>query len=215
MNVSSRPLRIAVVGSGVTGLSAAWLLAKRHSVTIYEAEPRLGGHSNTIALEHAGQSFAVDTGFIVYNERTYPNLIALLHHLGVGTHATDMSFAVSAREGALEYSGSGLRGLFGGVAFGKPGGGRCRSLPAGIAQPGDRRLGSLERLFDQRLDEEPGAVVARLFLAPDDLFEIGHARQADRQWLAREGIELFEPKHGGVFKLRRVAGFDQVIADLA
>jgi predicted NAD/FAD-binding protein len=113
LNVSSRPLRIAVVGSGVTGLSAAWLLAKRHSVTIYEAEPRLGGHSNTIALEHAGQSFAVDTGFIVYNERTYPNLIALLHHLGVGTHATDMSFAVSAREGALEYSGSGLRGLFG------------------------------------------------------------------------------------------------------
>jgi predicted NAD/FAD-binding protein len=113
LNVSSRPLRIAVVGSGVTGLSAAWLLAKRHTVTLYEAAPRLGGHSNTVLLEHEGQPVAVDTGFIVYNERTYPNLIALLHHLDVGTHETDMSFAVSAREGGLEYSGSGLRGLFG------------------------------------------------------------------------------------------------------
>lgn len=113
MNVSSRPFRIAVVGSGITGLSAAWLLAKRHSVTLYEAEPRLGGHSNTIMVERDGQTHAVDTGFIVYNERTYPNLIALLHHLDVGAHETDMSFGVSAGGGALEYSGSGLRGLFG------------------------------------------------------------------------------------------------------
>jgi predicted NAD/FAD-binding protein len=113
LNVLPRPLRIAVVGSGISGLSAAWLLAARHDVTLYEASPRLGGHSNTVFVDHGSQRIAVDTGFIVYNERTYPNLIAFLHHLDVATHETDMSFAVSANDGALEYSGSGFAGIFG------------------------------------------------------------------------------------------------------
>ncbi|MEO7654237.1 MAG: FAD-dependent oxidoreductase [Sphingomicrobium sp.] len=100
-------LNIAVIGSGISGLSAAWLLAKRHRVTLIEADERLGGHSHTV--EAAG--VAVDTGFIVYNERTYPNLTALFHHLEVPTKASSMSFSVSIDDGRLEYAGS-LAGLF-------------------------------------------------------------------------------------------------------
>ena len=101
------PLDIAVIGSGIAGLSAAWLLAKRHRVTLYEADHRIGGHSHT--REVAG--VPVDTGFIVYNEQTYPNFTALMRHLNVPTCATEMSFAVSLDQGRMEYSGSGLRGL--------------------------------------------------------------------------------------------------------
>lgn len=101
-------LDIAVVGSGISGLSAAWLLSKRHRVVLYEAEGRLGGHSHTV--DAAG--LAVDTGFIVFNEATYPNLTALFDHIGVATERSDMSFAVSLDDGRLEYSGTGLLGLF-------------------------------------------------------------------------------------------------------
>ena len=109
---SSKPLKIAVVGSGISGLSCAWLLSQEHAVTLFEKDDRLGGHSNTVAVDHAGSRVAVDTGFIVYNPVNYPNLVALFDHLNVPTVTTDMSFAVSANQGALEYSGSGLSGLF-------------------------------------------------------------------------------------------------------
>ncbi|WP_413207452.1 NAD(P)/FAD-dependent oxidoreductase [Rhodospirillum sp. A1_3_36] len=105
-------LSIAVVGTGIAGLSAAWLLAQRHDVTLFEKESRLGGHSNTVeAPLPEGGTIAVDTGFIVYNAPNYPNLVALFDHLGVTTRDTDMSFAVSADGGGLEYSGSGLGGV--------------------------------------------------------------------------------------------------------
>lgn len=105
-------LDIAVIGSGIAGLSAAWLLSQRHRVTLFEADSRPGGHSNTVAVQGARGRIAVDTGFIVYNEVAYPNLTALFAHLGVATQASEMSFAVSLDQGALEYSGTDLRGLF-------------------------------------------------------------------------------------------------------
>ena len=104
---------IAVVGSGISGLGAAWLLSRNHDVTLFESDDRLGGHSNTVDVPTHDGSVAVDTGFIVYNTASYPNLIALFAHLDVPTAATDMGFAVSLADGDYEYSGDGLAGLFG------------------------------------------------------------------------------------------------------
>ncbi|SDP86394.1 hypothetical protein SAMN05428967_3963 [Phyllobacterium sp. YR620] len=104
-------MKIAVIGSGISGMSAAWLLSQKHEITVYERETRIGGHSNTVIVPGEG-GVAVDTGFIVYNEQTYPNLTALFALLGVETAASEMSFAVSLDSGRLEYSGTGFSGLF-------------------------------------------------------------------------------------------------------
>jgi hypothetical protein len=103
--------RIAVIGSGISGLSAAWLLSRRHRVTLYESDSRPGGHSNTVTLPKSMGAVPVDTGFIVFNEHTYPNLTALFRYLEVPTIASEMSLAVSMDGGAFEYSGSTLDGL--------------------------------------------------------------------------------------------------------
>lgn len=107
-------MRIAVVGSGISGLSAAWLLDRAgHKVTLFEQNAYIGGHTNTVSAPLIGGGHQpVDTGFIVFNEATYPNLIALLKVLEVPTLATDMSFAVTLDHGRLEYSGSNLAGMF-------------------------------------------------------------------------------------------------------
>jgi len=93
-------------------MAAAWLLSGHFDVQVFESAPRPGGHSNTVTLELDGCLVSVDTGFIVYNERTYPNLTALFVELGVATEATNMSFAATLRGGDLEYSGESLAGLF-------------------------------------------------------------------------------------------------------
>ncbi len=103
---------IAVIGTGISGMAAAWLLSQAHDVTVYERAERIGGHSNTVDVPHGSRAVPVDTGFIVYNETAYPNLTALFAHLGVPTEPSDMSFAVSLDGGGLEYSGSGFAGLF-------------------------------------------------------------------------------------------------------
>ncbi|PWC86954.1 NADH-ubiquinone oxidoreductase subunit 6 [Azospirillum sp. TSH100] len=108
---SPAPLDIAVIGAGIAGLSAAWLLSKTHRVTLYEKEDRPGGHANTVDVEGEAAT-PVDTGFIVYNEPCYPNLVALFDHLGVATRATDMSFSASLDGGRVEYAGSSLGTLF-------------------------------------------------------------------------------------------------------
>lgn len=105
--------KIAVVGAGISGLSAAWGLSRAHDVTLFEADSRLGGHAHTKTVQTVGGPVPVDTGFIVYNQKNYPNLTALFDHLSVKTHASDMSFALSLRGGAYEYSGSGALGFFG------------------------------------------------------------------------------------------------------
>ena len=109
---SEQRLNVAVVGAGMAGLSAAWLLSQKHDVTLFEADPRLGGHAHTgEAPGHAGL-VPVDTGFIVYNEGNYPNFTALLDYLGVPSLYADMSLSVSLDDGAFEYSSFGLGGVF-------------------------------------------------------------------------------------------------------
>ena len=99
--------KIAVIGSGAAGLSAAWLLSLNHHVALFEKDDRLGGHANTAHLhpDSPTRSRAIDTGFIVYNERNYPNFTRWLAHLGVETQASDMTFAVSRHQGRFEYKG--------------------------------------------------------------------------------------------------------------
>lgn len=105
--------KIAVVGSGISGLSAAWLLSRTADVVLFETDSRAGGHANTVIARTAGREIAVDTGFIVYNDRNYPNLVALFDHLSVPTLPSSMSFSASLDSGRFEYSGSGLGGLLG------------------------------------------------------------------------------------------------------
>ncbi|MEN0041943.1 MAG: FAD-dependent oxidoreductase, partial [Pseudomonadota bacterium] len=104
---------IAVIGSGISGLSAAWLLSKKHRVTLLEADDRLGGHTNTVDMDVDGKTVPVDTGFICFNSATYPNLVALFDHLDVPVHDTMMGFAVSRFSGGYEYSGGSYAALFG------------------------------------------------------------------------------------------------------
>lgn len=106
-----RKKRIAIVGSGISGLSCAWLLNKAHDVTLFEKDDRLGGHSNTVDFQLDGQEVNVDTGFIVFNPVNYPNLVKLFDLLNVDNCETEMSFAVSINKGKLEYSGTNINGL--------------------------------------------------------------------------------------------------------
>ena len=104
--------RIAVVGAGIAGLASAWLLAKRHRVTLYESAPRLGGHTNTVDATVDGITHPVDTGFLVYNDRTYPHLVRLFERLGVASAPSEMSFSVRIGQGALEWAGTNLGSVF-------------------------------------------------------------------------------------------------------
>ncbi|MBS29162.1 MAG: NAD/FAD-binding protein [Alphaproteobacteria bacterium] len=110
--MSRKPLHIAVIGAGIAGLSASWLLSQRHNVEIFERSDRLGGHAHTVDINVGGARAGVDAAFIVYNEPNYPNLMALFRHLGVETELSDMSFSVSLDDGRLEYASDVPRGLF-------------------------------------------------------------------------------------------------------
>ncbi len=104
--------RIAVVGGGIAGLASAWLLAREHRVTLFEAGSYVGGHTNTVEVELDGVRHPVDTGFLVFNERTYPNLCALFSELRVPVAKSEMSFAVSLDAPDLEWAGSDLGTVF-------------------------------------------------------------------------------------------------------
>ena len=107
--------RIAVIGAGIAGLSAAYFLSRRHHVWLFEKDGRLGGHTHTVVVDPpagGGEPLALDTGFLVHNDRTYPNLVRLFAEIGVETRPSDMCFAVSCGRSGLEYSSRGARGFF-------------------------------------------------------------------------------------------------------
>ena len=104
--------RIAIVGSGISGLTAAHLLHPHHDITLFEAGDYVGGHTHTVEVEQEGKPYAVDTGFIVYNEKNYPNFVKILGQFGVATQPTSMSFSVKCARTGLEYNGTSLNTLF-------------------------------------------------------------------------------------------------------
>ena len=110
--ISSNRKRIAVVGSGISGLVAAYRLQNICDVSVYEAGDYIGGHTNTIDVEQAGQLYSVDTGFIVYNEKNYPQFTQLLDQLSVQTQSTEMSFSVQCQRSGLEYNGTSINKIF-------------------------------------------------------------------------------------------------------
>ncbi|WP_437884094.1 NAD(P)/FAD-dependent oxidoreductase [Pseudomonas sp. LRF_L74] len=105
-------MKIAIIGSGISGLTCAHLLARRHDITVFEASDWIGGHTHTVDVQVNGQSHAIDTGFIVFNDWTYPNFIKLLDRLGVASRATEMSFSVHDPITGSEYNGNNLNSLF-------------------------------------------------------------------------------------------------------
>ncbi|WP_308581141.1 FAD-dependent oxidoreductase [uncultured Pseudomonas sp.] len=105
-------MKIAIIGSGIAGLTSAYLLSRRHDITVFEAGDRIGGHTHTVNVTVEGQAYAVDTGFIVFNDWTYPNFIRLLGQIGVTFKPTEMSFSVYDEQAGFEYNGNTLNSLF-------------------------------------------------------------------------------------------------------
>ena len=106
-------LKVAVVGSGISGLGCAWLLSKKYDVHLFEAEDRLGGHAHTVSVKEEDGVIPIDTGFLVYNELTYPNLTAFFKELSVETVDSNMSLSVQVPHKNLEWSGTNLNSVFG------------------------------------------------------------------------------------------------------
>jgi len=104
--------KIAIIGSGISGLTAAYLLNRKCDITVFEKEKRLGGHTATIDFDLNNKAYSIDTGFIVYNDWTYPNFIKLMAQLGVDTQETSMGFSVSCQNTGLEYAGNSFNALF-------------------------------------------------------------------------------------------------------
>ncbi len=105
-------MKIAIIGSGIAGLTSAYLLSRRHDITLFEAGDRIGGHTHTVNVTVEGKSYAVDTGFIVFNDWTYPHFIRLLGQIGVKFKPTEMSFSVCDENTRFEYNGNNLNSLF-------------------------------------------------------------------------------------------------------
>ncbi len=142
---------VAVIGGGIAGLGAAWALSGAHRVTVYEADGHLGGHANTVEVDDPLGGVPVDTGFIVYNEANYPNLVRLFEHLGVATEPSDMSFCVSMSAGAFEYQARAL-GLI--------------AQPSNLVRPRYLRMvADILRFARQAREDRPGPdVTTREFL---------------------------------------------------
>ena len=105
-------MKIAVIGSGISGLSAAYFLSKKHKVDLFEKDDHFGGHSYTYDIKDNGKVISVDLGFIVFNELTYPNLINFFKELNIPFEKSNMSFSVSVKNSNVEYGGSSLNSIF-------------------------------------------------------------------------------------------------------
>jgi len=105
-------MRIAVIGSGISGMVAAYRLSREHEVTVYESGAYIGGHTNTVDVQYEGKHYAVDTGFIVFNDWTYPRFIEIMSELGVAWQPSSMSFSVRCEKTGLEYNGTNMNALF-------------------------------------------------------------------------------------------------------
>ncbi|MEM9331185.1 MAG: FAD-dependent oxidoreductase [Pseudomonadota bacterium] len=162
-------MKIAVIGSGIAGSSAAWALGKTNQVTLYEKRDRLGGHSATVDVVSKGQSIPVDTGFIVYNELNYPLLTKLFDYLQVETQRSKMTFSVSLEDGKLEWCGSKLRGVF--------------AQPSNLLSPGFLRM--LRDIFRfnkrARMDLQSGALCG--LTLNDYLHKAGFSKRLKNDYL--------------------------------
>ncbi|MBD3169791.1 MAG: NAD(P)-binding protein [candidate division Zixibacteria bacterium] len=112
MDSFDRPQKIAVVGTGISGLTASYLLSRRHDITVFEANDYIGGHTHTVDVQSSEGTYAIDTGFIVFNDRTYPNFQKILNQLGVAYQKSSMSFSVRDDRTGLEYNGTSVNKLF-------------------------------------------------------------------------------------------------------
>jgi len=110
--IKQKRYKIAIIGSGIAGCTAAYYLNKKHDITIYEKNNYIGGHVNTIDVEEESKIIPIDTGFIVFNDKTYPSFISLLDEIGQKYHNSVMSFSVTNKKKNIEYNGSSINGLF-------------------------------------------------------------------------------------------------------
>jgi len=174
-------MRIAVVGAGISGLAAAYILSRRHEVQLFERDDRFGGHSNTVSLETDNGQLNLDTGFVVYNECAYPRFSRLLRELDVPTQPSDMSFSVSCRACDLEYSSRGVRGLL--------------ASPSSMCQPSRARFFyDLWRFFRQQ-PEQPGldGLTLREYLEAGDF-----GSEFERHFLVPLASAVWSTPPGGI-----------------
>ena len=183
-SVGPAPLKIAVIGQGIAGMSAAWLLSQRHDVSVYEAEDRFGGHSHTVEAPSPDGSIPVDMGFIVFNEANYPNLTALFEHLGVATTLTDMSFGVSLDDGDLEYASTDLSTLF--------------AQPRNLLRPRFwSMLGDIVR-FCRQAPAHACALDARMTSLGDYLGEAGYGRAFQDDHILPQAAAIWSASVGAI-----------------
>jgi predicted NAD/FAD-binding protein len=170
-------MKVAIIGAGISGLTAAYRLSTAHDVTVFEANDYLGGHTNTVDVEVDGERHAIDTGFIVFNDWTYPNFIALLNELNVKSVATSMSFSVRCDAANLEYNGSSLNGLF--------------SQRSNLIRPSFYRMLLDILRFNKEAAKVPGSAVSEEATVGEYLMRNNYSREFAEHYLLPMGSAIW------------------------